>query len=325
MMKSLSSGARRELAPRAAGLVEAARHVGTILAFGGSLLAVLLARAAASPVAVVGTLAVAIAVLTLLESRRALVAAWAAYVGAVVVFVQLRALADETGIAVKYDYVADADRSLFFGRLPGGWLQQHVPGIPVVGSLVAWSLLGVYVSYFLAPHVVALVLARRNVRLFARYAAALVLVSYAGLAISALLPTAPPWLAAADGRIEPVRRMVPDLVGSADADAYSAGETLVGLNPVAAFPSLHTALTLLILLAVPPARRRLRRLAALYVAAMALALVYLGEHYAIDVLAGLVLGLVGWLAVAAAARRLAARPRSVRPAVAAAPAARSSG
>lgn len=310
---ALSARPRTESSPggfrsRARSLARAARDVARFLAFGGSLLAVLLARAAASPLAVTGTLAVAISVLALLESRRALVAAWGAYIAAVVGFVQLRALADETGIAVKYDYVAGADRALFSGRVPSGWLQDHVSTSSVAGSALSWSLVAVYVSYFVAPHLVALVLARLDLRAFARYAVALLAVSYAGLLISALVPTAPPWLAAADGRIETVTRLVPDLVGSADGNAYGAGERLVGLNPVAAFPSLHAALTLLIFLAVPRPRRWLRRLAAVYVAAMALALVYLGEHYAADVLAGLALALLGWLAVDAAVRRRAARP-----------------
>jgi membrane-associated phospholipid phosphatase len=64
-------------------------------------------------------------------------------------------------------------------------------------------------------------------------------------------------------------------------------------NPVAAMPSLHTAFaTIIALFLARRFHRRWRWLFGLYPAAMGLALVYLGEHYVVDVVAGVVYALV---------------------------------
>ena len=185
-------------AARAAGAARSA-NVLRFCAFGATLLALVLARATSSPVVVVATVVASLALLLLLERDRRFVAVWAAYVGGFVLFAELRALADETGLAVRYDYVIEADRALFGGEVPTVWLQERLGDASVLG----WAMLLVYTSYYVVPHAVALVLARRSRDTFRRYAIALMAVVYAGLLVSALVPTAPPWLAAAEGRIEP--------------------------------------------------------------------------------------------------------------------------
>jgi membrane-associated phospholipid phosphatase len=286
----------------------ALKNVTKFSAFGATLLALVLARAAASPLVIAGTLALSGALLLLLERNRRLIAAWSAYVGAFVVFIELRAVADDAGMPVRFDYVVDADRALFGGALPTVWLQDRLADAPGAAPALGWSMLAVYVSYYVVPHAVALVLAWRCWALFRRYAIAVVAVAYAGLLVCALVPTAPPWMAAGQDRIEPASRIVPELANSADADLYAQGSELVGLNPVAAFPSLHTAFTMLLVLAAWRARRSLRGLAAAYTVAMGFALVYLGEHYVVDVAAGVVLATAVWAVLLAAERRRASVP-----------------
>jgi membrane-associated phospholipid phosphatase len=59
------------------------------------------------------------------------------------------------------------------------------------------------------------------------------------------------------------------------------------VNEIAAMPSLHAAYPMLLLLFFwRAASRRLRAVLACYVPAMAFSLVYLGEHFVIDELAG---------------------------------------
>jgi membrane-associated phospholipid phosphatase len=281
----------------------ALRNVLRFCAFGATLLALVLARATSSPLVVAGTVLASLALLVLVERNRRLVAVWSAYVGGFVLFAELRALADETGLAVRYDYVVEADEALFGGVVPTVWLQEQL-GNP---ALLSWVMFAVYTSYYFVPHAVALVVARRSRDAFRRYAIAVMAVVYTGLAISALVPTAPPWLAASEGRIDPVTRIVPELTGNADENLYDQGAQLVGLNPVAAFPSLHTALTVLLVLLAWRAGVARRGLALGYSAAMGFALVYLGEHYVIDVAAGAVLAVAAWAAVLAAERRHSGR------------------
>ena len=75
---------------------------------------------------------------------------------------------------------------------------------------------------------------------------------------------------------------------------HAAAEDLIQVNEVAAMPSLHTALTVLFVLAVGIALPRTRRWSWLYPLAMGVALVYLGEHYLVDVLAGGAVAFVAW-------------------------------
>ena len=64
-------------------------------------------------------------------------------------------------------------------------------------------------------------------------------------------------------------------------------------NPVAAMPSLHTGYaTIIALFVLSTVSSRLAWLMLLYPAAMAVSLVYLGEHYVIDVVAGIVYAVV---------------------------------
>jgi membrane-associated phospholipid phosphatase len=229
--------------------------------------------AAVVVVGLVGTL--------LLDADRVRFAPWALYTIAFVVFVHLRTLADEAGVGVHYAYAADIDDALF-GEVPSLWLQQHlyVPG--AVGAVDA-AAVAVYASYFLVPHVVAFALWRRRLDAFRRYATEIVATCYAGLAVAFLAPTGPPWLAGQVGELPFVARIVKDVVSD---DAHRRGYEIVGANPVAAMPSLHMALTVVIVFAMWRLRRAMGVVAAVYAVAMGFALVYLGEHYVVDVVAG---------------------------------------
>jgi membrane-associated phospholipid phosphatase len=126
------------------------------------------------------------------------------------------------------------------------------------------------------------------------------------------IPTAPPWWAAAHGRLEDgraldVRRMMieygPQAWGRLWAPAFKA----LGGNPLAAMPSLHIASSITaaeILSEVGPVPGAVGWA---YTALLGLALVYLGEHYVIDLLGGAALA----QAIRRAAPRLAPLARRV--------------
>jgi len=114
--------------------------------------------------------------------------------------------------------------------------------------------------------------------------------SAAGLITYVLYPAAPPWLAAKDGVIEPVRRLSAtgwDVLGMPHAGALLA-ESQAQVNKVAAVPSLHTAFAVLVCLVLFPVARRAWMRAGLiaYALVMPLVLVWSGEHYVIDTLLG---------------------------------------
>jgi hypothetical protein len=203
-----------------------------------------------------------------------------------------RSAADTSGINVQYTYVIDADAAVF-GSVPSVWLQDHLhtPGsisvIDVYASLV-------YFSYFAVPALVGVVLWHLNPRALRVYLIATVLLIGSGTISFALLPTAPPWLAAIDGYLPPVSRIAPEVMNTIRPGFYEQGYQAVGVNDVAAFPSYHTAQTVLVMLVAWRYAPGLRKLGVFYLASMCFALVYLGEHYVADELAGIGVAAVAW-------------------------------
>lgn len=225
--------------------------------------------------------------------RRALPAF--AYALVTIVFVRIRALADETSIAVQFDYPIAFEEFLFGGTVLNVHVQEllYVPGR--IGPLDV-ALAAVYFSYFLAPAAITLLVWKLRPALFPRVAWALVLTLVLGLVAFFLIPTAPPWLASETGQLETVHRVIPPFSAALSGNSYEKAAEAFDQNAVAAMPSLHVALTVVIAAVLAQFGPIWKRLGIAYVLAMCFALVYLGEHYLIDEIAGIALGVIAWRA-----------------------------
>jgi hypothetical protein len=228
---------------------------------------------------------------------------WLPLIGALILYDHTRGIADTLGIPVRVLELVDLERLLFGGVLPTAWLQEHAydPADPHWWDAAA-SL--VYVTHFVLPWALAAVLYVRSRRVWLTYVRRVVLLSYAGLATYILVPAAPPWYASRYGFVpEQMDRIATNgwsVLGLNSAGAW-LDQAQAGSNQVAAMPSLHAAFALLfsITLWVLVRNRVLRAIIAIYPIAMALTLVYGGEHYVIDVLFGWVyVGLVLLVSVA---------------------------
>jgi membrane-associated phospholipid phosphatase len=190
---------------------------------------------------------------------------------------------------------------LGLGTMPTVWVQEHLhpgSGVPWYGVVVSL----VYCSHFLVMPIVAIVLWIRNRSRFRVWMNMVIVLAVAGVATYFLYPMAPPWLAD-DGGVFPG-----GFVGRYTAEGFDeVGLHLVGglvsqgqylVNPVAAMPSLHTAYaTLAAGFFWFGARWWVRALLACYPVAMGVALLYGGEHYLVDELAGVAYALLvvaGW-------------------------------
>ncbi len=196
-----------------------------------------------------------------------------------------------------------ADELFGFGRLPTTILQEHLYD----PDQVRWYdviVSGVYTSHFLVPYLFAGYLWTKGKRLWRWYAGTFVGVNFFSCLIFALVTTAPPWYAANAKLIPPFERVIAgrgwSKIGlNLMSRLIDKGQDTV--NPYAAIPSLHSAQAFLIVVCVSPfVRRWLRSFLLLYPVTMTFALVYSGEHYFVDVLAGwlmVVLALIigGWL------------------------------
>ena len=134
------------------------------------------------------------------------------------------------------------------------------------------------------------------------------------------IPTAPPWYAAAHGRLSEygdptapasVRRMMIEYGEEFWGERWSALYDVLGGNPLAAMPSLHFATSLMgahLLSEVSPLAGAV---AWTYTALLGVALVYLGEHYAADLVAGAALAEAVRIAAPHATPRLRRAARGV--------------
>jgi membrane-associated phospholipid phosphatase len=89
---------------------------------------------------------------------------------------------------------------------------------------------------------------------------------------------------------------------------YEQGHEVVGVNNSAAFPSYHTAHTALVAVVIWWYAPRWRHLGVLYLASMCFALVYLGEHYVADEVAGILIAAVAWAVALRVTPKALSRP-----------------
>jgi membrane-associated phospholipid phosphatase len=189
---------------------------------------------------------------------------------------------------VRYPIVAD--RRLGLGVLPTIRLQR---AFATPGKINRFERLLVFCHWiwFLVPHGSLLyVLIRRGER-FPGAAARMYTVFDLGAVFYWAIPTAPPWWAAAHGEIEDsehvrVRRMMIEYGPEFWGDLWEPLYDFLGGNPLAAMPSLHFATSLMAAHLLTEAGPVAGVVGWGYAATLGVALVYLGEHYLIDLIAG---------------------------------------
>jgi membrane-associated phospholipid phosphatase len=157
----------------------------------------------------------------------------------------------------------------------------------------------VHWSYFVIPHAVAIRTWYKNPKLYRHYLWAMTFLLGLGLVLYFLIPSRPPWDTpeVLDTPSQSfVRRLMTPVAEQLGGGLYAAGYKVIGeSNPWAAMPSIHTAITFLIVFPAFHAGRRWGYLALIYAAMMGYSLIYLGEHFVLDVSAGVLVTSLGWL------------------------------
>jgi membrane-associated phospholipid phosphatase len=189
---------------------------------------------------------------------------------------------------VRIDYPVRIDRVIGLGELPGARLQRRF-GSPGAVRRPEQVLVWAHWIWFLVPHgTVAWHLVRRPER-FERAAVSIYAVFDIGLLGYWGLPTAPPWYAAQHGHAPELRRM---MVEHGEVFWRGRWDALYGSlagNPLAAMPSLHFATSVMAAHLLADAGTLPGVIGWTYATTLGIALVYLGEHYVIDLVAGLAL------------------------------------
>jgi membrane-associated phospholipid phosphatase len=306
--RGLSSAAvRRSTAIRAAALTVLAAGVAAPLLRRRMKLRppVVLATAAAAPVA----LCVLVPRSRARDVGTAVLQMWAYVAGYKMPYDDPEALARR----VRVGYPVRADRAIGGGTTPTLRLQRAL-GTP--GRFRRWEKLLVWSHWlwFAFPHGTAIYLLLRHPDRFADGAARIYATFDLGLIGYWAVPTAPPWYAAAEGRMEDgrtpeLRRMMVEYGEQFWKSGWAPLYGVLGGNPLAAMPSLHFATSVTAAHVLAETGRGARAFGWSYAILLGVALVYLGEHYVVDLAAGLALAegvRKGAPALAPAARRLSA-------------------
>ncbi len=205
---------------------------------------------------------------------------------------------DETGQAAKVhiDYPIDIDRVLGLGELPTARLQRALARVDALSGTPEWRtldkvLVWTHWVWFMVPHTALLYVLLRRPDRFPRAAVLTYAVFDLGASVYWLVPTAPPWYAATvAGRmtrhVRDVRRMMVEYGEHFWRDGWGPLYSVFGGNPLAAMPSLHFATSLMAALLLAETGPVAGAIGFGYAAALGFALVYLGEHYVVDLLAG---------------------------------------
>ena len=236
----------------------------------------------------------------------------------------------------RFRYPIIADRLLGFGELPTVRLQRALARKGSQGAewraldrVLVWA----HWVWFMVPHGTVAYLLICHPKRFSRGALMTYAVFDLGASFYWLMPTAPPWYAGAadavkngaaassfeatDGTFElngseigegaEVRRMMVEYGEQFWRDGWGPLYSVLGGNPLAAMPSLHFATSLMAALLLAEVGPVAGAFGFSYAFTLGFALVYLGEHYVVDLLAGAALtGAVRGLAphVEPLARRL---------------------
>ena len=212
---------------------------------------------------------------------------------------------------VRVDYPIRIDRAIGLGEVPTLRLQRalgrpdEVLGHDTVLSIVHWS-------WFAAPHAAVLYILFRHPQHFGGAAARVAAVFDIGVVAYFVLPTAPPWWAGNTGALPHVRRIMTEAGERFWGRHWKRLYDSLSGNQLAAMPSLHFATSVMAAHVLSDVGRGPGAVGWAYAAALGFALVYLGEHYVADLLAGLALAEGVRIAAPAAAPVARAIARFVR-------------
>jgi hypothetical protein len=235
----------------------------------------------------------------MLGRGRTFVRDWAPFLLIFLAWEAMRGVANQFGAEVQSDAVIAVERFVSFGVVPPEELQRllHTPG--VIGPL-EMATAAIYAAHFLLPLAVAFVLWLKRRAAYYHYVIALMLMSFAQFFTAIVLPVAPPRYAGLYGEALKVVDLGAEVAQRTGIGVLSwAYHNMIG-NPVAAFPSLHAAYPVLAYLFLREHWPRVAWLMLVYTAAVWFSIMFLGHHYFVDALGGLLYAVVAYLVVRSA-------------------------
>ena len=208
----------------------------------------------------------------------------------VTVFISYEMMYSFVGIISKYNLHSGPQNFeiAVFNHLPTLVLQEsfRFPFLDYIGAFF-------YGIYFFVPTVFAFIVWRKSPKNYWKYIVAFGILTYSALITFLFYPVSPPWLA-----VPNVTRI---LTGSVDVNlglpVYRTLFDFLGGNLYAAFPSMHSAMPWLVFLFAFKIWKWKSLPVAIIPVGTWFSAVYLGEHYFVDVLGGIVYASIAFIAV----------------------------
>jgi len=210
---------------------------------------------------------------------------WFPFLALFLAYEAMRGTADNILGIVHVTELINAELQIF-GTIPTLVLQQFYRN-PILDYLGAFF----YSLHFIVPTLFGFVLWRYSPENYRKYTLAFLLCSYSALITVLAYPSAPPWFGV---KAERILFQIDREVG---VPIYATLFVLIQPNPFAAFPSIHAIYPWLISLYAI----KIKRIKALPILIIPVGVwfsaVYLGEHYIIDLMAGVAYSTVAFFLV----------------------------
>lgn len=223
---------------------------------------------------------IAIPVVALLSPSRGLLKYWTPLL---MILLSYEALAGTIGSLAASDAVSSlysVDKMIWGFNLTG-WVQLTFNS----ASLTTLTTLLYELHMPLVAFTASVVWFMRR-EIFGKYVTAMALTSYAALATFVLFPTAPPWYVGA------ASNLLQSASSSGVSSFFSGLTATIESDQFAAFPSLHGAYAIVFCYFMVKLDRRLAFFAVPLTLGVLFSTLYLGQHYALDLLGGAVYALV---------------------------------
>lgn len=226
---------------------------------------------------------------------------WWFYLAGLVMWNLSGPIAAYSPFPLHLDFMYYLDRGLFLGHDPVSVVQLNFSGASLTWLDIVTSI--GYNMHLTEPYVAGYFLWRLNRAVYLQFSAAVLLLLVVGFITFILFPAIPPWMAALRYRKVPGVQNLFGRVLRWDPMPFHGTPIFYIFqfrgDAVAAFPSEHAAFPLLELLAFLGVSRWTSWLLGAWIAFVAFTVVYLGEHWVTDILAGwlyalVIFGFVRW-------------------------------
>jgi len=174
-----------------------------------------------------------------------------------------------------------------FSELPTIKLQSWLHSVPV-SSWYDHIFVIIYLSYFIIAIIVAIILWNKHRPHFNFFMDGLIILTIAGYVTYILFPAMPPWMASQLEYLPKLNRILIETIQNGLGLDLPSIYSALGANNIAAMPSIHAAWPWLVSLCLIYFYRWKAVWSLGYPLLMWLTVIYFGEHYAVDVIAGII-------------------------------------